>query len=75
MEFYVATVIWGHIPGFRNPAGVTDGAARKKTIVSKTAFCLPSISYCYVAQRNRRNEWTGGLLTTEYEESNCDLTS
>ena len=40
MEFDVVTVIWRYSLGVSSPGGVADGAARKKTIVAKTAFAF-----------------------------------
>lgn len=44
MEFDVATVIWGYSPGVSSPGDVADDAARKKTIVAKTAFAFHKLA-------------------------------
>jgi hypothetical protein len=44
MEINVATVIWEYSPGVSSPGGVADGAARKETIVAKTAFAFHKLA-------------------------------
>ena len=44
MEFGISTVICWYSPGVSSPGGVADGAARKKTIGTKTAFAFHKLA-------------------------------